>query len=98
MNIGFFINNGSPYKQLRVYHSIGVGKTLSAISIAEKYKKDMKNNTSPQVELIINKYLKQLDFKNIIVPYNNKNIYTLLLILNNENYLSTIIDIFNDNG
>jgi superfamily II DNA or RNA helicase len=52
-----FINPISPYTNLLVYHQVGLGKTLTAISIAEKFK-----NSNKIVVLVKNKLL-EMNFK-----------------------------------
>mgnify|MGYP001605250221 FL=1 len=52
-----FINPLTQYSRLLIYHSVGVGKTLSAISIAENFK-----NTHNILILVKNKSL-DLNFK-----------------------------------
>jgi hypothetical protein len=63
-----FINPNTPYKGLLIFHGVGTGKTITAISIAENFKNlVLKYNTKIYV-LVPGPFLKE-NFKDDIIKY-----------------------------
>jgi hypothetical protein len=68
-----FLNPNTYYNSLLVYASVGVGKTLLSISVAENYKQDYKILVCLKNETLVNSYQNELKNFNI-----NNNGYTFI--------------------
>jgi hypothetical protein len=48
-----YMNSKTPYNGVLLYHGLGSGKTCSAITIAESYKKELKKNTTKKILVLV---------------------------------------------
>jgi hypothetical protein len=71
--LGHYLSRRTPYKGLLIYHSVGVGKTCSAITIAESFLIPHSLNDEPKIWVIMPRALRE-SFKNQIFKINNYDI------------------------
>ena len=71
--LGHYISRRTPYKGILIYHSVGVGKTCSAITIAESFLIPHSLNDEPKIWVIMPRALRE-SFKNQIFKMNNYDI------------------------
>ena len=94
--ISQYINNRTPYKSILLYHGVGVGKTCSAITLAETFLSQHSMNEEAKIWVVMPLSLKN-SFKEQVFSTDNipfemisnqctNDIYLKLLNLTSENY------------
>jgi superfamily II DNA or RNA helicase len=69
-----FISPKTPYRGALLFHGVGTGKTLSAISIAENFK-DMIKRYQTKIYVLVSGPLIRDNWKNEIIKFFGKNYY-----------------------
>jgi len=94
--ISQYINNRTPYKSILLYHGVGVGKTCSAITLAETFLSQHSTNDEAKIWVVMPLSLKgsfkEQVFSTENIPFDmisnqcTNDIYLKLLNLTSENY------------